>query len=230
MIVTYNGVPINLNGSIINYKRPYGSLYLLGDSTSNLSLTNEVDFRMGTGDFTIEWFQYRTDNNTFPRLFQIGDYPTTSIGVSLESGTFYFWSSGSPISFGSHGPLNNTWVHFAITRTSGVLRAFKNGTQLGTDINNTDDFDDTLNTFRIGNESTPSNGASFGGYITNFHWVKGVSKYITNFTVPTDNINPIPESKLLLLATNNSDLIKDSSGTNKIVTNNNVTWSDLTPF
>ena len=79
MIVTYNGVPINLNGSIINYKRPYGSLYLLGDSTSNLSLTNEVDFRMGTGDFTIEWFQYRTDNNTFPRLFQIGDYPTTSI-------------------------------------------------------------------------------------------------------------------------------------------------------
>ena len=69
-----------------------GSILFDGTTNGNLSIANDVDFRNGTGDFTIEWYQYQIDSHLFPRIFQIGTYPTTSIGVSIEGGAFYYWS------------------------------------------------------------------------------------------------------------------------------------------
>jgi hypothetical protein len=232
MIITYNGNVLNFGGNIVNFQQPimFGSLLFGGVSTSNLSISNDIDFRMESGDFTIEWFQYQTDSNSFPRIFAIGDFPSTSIGVSIEGNTFFFWASGSAISFGNVFPYKNQWVHFAITRQGTDLRVFKNGQQIGSTTTNSTNFNNTTSVLRIGNESTTSNGASFGGNITNFHWVKGFAKYTSNFSVPTINITILPETKLLLLSNNESQPVKDSSTLNKTVTNNNTTWSNLTPF
>ena len=65
------------------------SLSFTGNSTSYLRIPNTNDFDFGTGDFTIEWYQYQTDNNPYPRIFQVGNYPSVSIGVSIEGGIFY---------------------------------------------------------------------------------------------------------------------------------------------
>jgi hypothetical protein len=210
----------------INYG---GSMFFSGTSTSNLLITNDIDFRMGVGDFTIEWWQYQTDNNSFPRIFAIGNFPSTSIGVSIESTIFYFWSNGSPISFGSVGTFKNMWVHFAITRNSNTLRVFKNGNQLNSTTNSFN-FNNTVTNLRIGNETNVSSSASFGGYITNFHWIKGFTKYTSNFTSPTEPFQPLLDTKLLLRATDNTTLNVDSSDLNKIITNNNVSWNYLNPF
>jgi hypothetical protein len=40
------------------------SLLFSGNNTSYIEIVNHIDFQLGTGEFTIEWFQYRTDNNT----------------------------------------------------------------------------------------------------------------------------------------------------------------------
>jgi hypothetical protein len=61
------------------------SLLFAGTANSNLRIPNTDAFDFGTGDFTIEWYQYQTDTNSFPRIFQVGNYPTTSIGVSIEN-------------------------------------------------------------------------------------------------------------------------------------------------
>ena len=42
------------------------SLSFLGNATSYLRIPNTNDFDFGTGDFTIEWYQYQTDTNYFP--------------------------------------------------------------------------------------------------------------------------------------------------------------------
>ena len=66
------------------------SLSFIGNATSYLRIPNVADLNFGTGDFTIEWYQYQTDSNSFPRIFQIGKYSVgagISIGVSLEGGT-----------------------------------------------------------------------------------------------------------------------------------------------
>ena len=212
-----------------------GSMSFSGLSTSNLSIPNDVDFRFGTGNFTIEWFQYLDSTaGSFPRIFSIGTYSGQNIAVSLEGSssgrTFYFWGSGA-ISFGSiSSGLNNTWNHFAITREGTNLKLFRNGTQFGTTKTNSTDFNNTTFALRIGNETTTSSGAAFKGQITNFRWVKGVALYTSDFAVPTSPLSATAQTKLLLLATDAATVSTDSSGNNKVVTNNNVTFSSNKPF
>jgi len=211
-----------------------GSLFFNGADNSNLSVPNDVDFRNGTGDFTIEWFQYATTvGNSYPRIFSIGSYAAQSIAVSQEgsdaSRTFYAWISGANI-IESAQNYSNTWVYFALCRQGTNFRVFKNGTQIGTTLTNSTNFNDTTNALRIGNETTPSGGAAFKGYITNFRWTKGVALYTSNFTRPSAPLTASANTSLLLLATSNATASTDSSGKNKTVTNNSVTWNALTPF
>ena len=210
-----------------------GSLLFDGTANSNLSVPNDVDFRNGTGDFTIEWFQYATTvGNAYPRLFSIGSYPA-SIAVSQEgsdaSRIFYAWISGANI-IESNQNYSNTWIYFALCRQGSNFRVFKNGTQIGTTLTNSTNFNDTTNALRIGNETNTSAVAAFTGYITNFRWTKGVALYTSNFTRPSAPLTASANTSLLLLATSNATASTDSSGKNKTVTNNSVTWNALSPF
>jgi hypothetical protein len=205
-----------------------GSMLFAGTSSSNLSIANSADFRFGTGDFTIEWWQYQTDTNSAPRIFAMGTYPSQSIGVSLEGGSFYLWVSGAN-NMGTT-PTKNAWHHVAISRSGTSLKLFVDGTQKGSTLTNSTNFADASNLLRIGNETSATTNAAFGGKITNFHWVKGTAKYTANFTPSTSPLTAVANSKLLLLASTSSALVTDSSGTSKTVTNNSVTWDSASPF
>lgn len=205
-----------------------GSMLLAGTASSYLTIANDADLRFGTGDFTIEWWQYQTDNNSAPRAFSIGTYSTASIAVSIEGGTFYYWN-GSPRNMGTVS-LKNAWHHIAVSRSGTSTRVFIDGTQKGSTLVDSTDYNNTTQTLRIGNESSASTGAGFGGNITNFHWVKGTAKYTSNFTPSTTPLTAVANSKLLLKATNSAGLLTDSSGLGKTVSNNNVTWDSKTPF
>lgn len=206
-----------------------GSLLFAGTASSNLSIANDVDLRLGTGDFTIEWWQYQTDTNSAPRPFAMGTYPSSTIGVSLEGGIFYFWNGSSPVNMGST-PSKNAWHHIAIARSGTSLKVFVDGTQLGTTQTNSTNFSDATNLLRIGNETSTSLGAAFGGKITNFHWVKGTAKYTSNFTPSTSPLSTVANTKILLKATDSGSATTDSSASPKTVTNNSVTWDSSNPF
>jgi hypothetical protein len=203
-----------------------GTMSFAGTTASNLSVSNTVSLRMETGDFTIEWYQFQTDTNSWPRIFSFGTYPSTNLGVSFEGGTFYVWDGGSARPMGSLGTYKNQWVHFALSRQSGTLRTFKDGVLLATRANTTTNYNSTL-AMRIGNESTTSSGASFGGYLTNFRMVKGSALYTTAFDRPEQPLTAVSGTSLLLLASTNLTVTSDSSGLNQTVTNNNVTWASF---
>jgi hypothetical protein len=212
-----------------------GSLRFTASGTSGISIPNDIDLRMGTGDFTIEWFQYQlaTSGTNYQRLFSIGSFPSQSIAVSLEgidsSRDFYAWiSSGNRILSGLN--MLNTWIHFAICRSGSTLRVFRNGTQIGSNISNSTNFSNSSNVLRIGNESTTSATAAFNGYITNFHWVKGTALYTANFTRPSAPITPVANTMLLLRATTSGTAFTDSSVKGKVATSDGVAWNALTPF
>jgi len=169
-------------------------LFFLGNDTSYLKIPNANGFDFGTGDFTIEWYQYQTDNNPFPRIFRVGTHPTATIGVSIEPGIteenvpvgkFYYWAFDDTLRRSNLTPSSykNKWVHFAICRASGVTKVYMNGTSIFSmvDITNYNGAADLI----IGNESTQSDDTAFGGYIKYFTWVKGVALRTANFTVPT---------------------------------------------
>ena len=215
-----------------------GSIFFDGTAASNLSIANDIDFRLGTGNFTIEWFQYvLAGGGTAGRIFSIGTYTelapnNISIAVSLEgsdaSKIFYAWLS-SPNAIETSNYLN-TWNHFAIVRNGTSLRIYKNGTQIGSTLTVSTDFNNSINALRIGNETVTSEIAAFRGYITNFRWTKGEAIYTSNFTRPSAPLTAGANTKLLLRATTSGTVATDSSGLGKTVTNTGVTWNALTPF
>jgi hypothetical protein len=166
-----------------------GYSYSFNGTTSNyLNVQSDDSWDFGTGDFTIEWFQYQTDSNFAPRIFSIGSDPSANIACSIEEGEFYAWfSSGEP--FGNLNPdditpYKNVWIHFAIVRQSGILRVYKNGAQFGTGISNTTNISNSTALY-IGSEANQSVAGMYGGYLTNIRIVKGLAVYTGNFIVPT---------------------------------------------
>lgn len=204
------------------------SLSFIGDETSYLNIPNTNEFNFGTGDFTIEWYQYQTDANPFPRIFQVGSYDDEiSIGVSIEMGEgsamFYYWSNSSPnaVTELPRESYINKWVHFAICRVSGITNIYMNGTSIfsmedGSDFN-------SLQNLVIGNEAIPSTGAAFGGYLYYFSWVKGIGLYTGNFTVTNAYPTVSDETVLLLKADEFVGTLGES------VENYNVTTSPNAP-
>jgi hypothetical protein len=166
-------------------------------------------------DFTIEWFQYtNTTQTSYPRIFSVGVYPNTSIGVSIESGTFYFWYGGNilngnmqNINFVPQG-IENTWVHFAIVRNSGIIKIYQNGVLQLSQTMGTNYIMDSSEPLWLGGDGLNPNGL-FNGYITNFHIVKGFAVYTSDFTPPVTQLIPLPTTVLLLLGDPSGS---DSSG------------------
>ena len=169
-----------------------------GNSYSFISSTNSFidtpassDWAVGTGDFTVEWFQYQTIINGFQRAFTVDDYNSIDIGVSIENTTFYYWNNSAVRRSISSATTTNTWYHWAVSRQNGITRIFRNGSKQGTDLTDNNNISNIVDELTIGNENIPSTVAAFVGYITNFRWVKGLAVYTGNFTVPTSALSAV---------------------------------------
>ena len=209
--------------------------YSFSASDRYLRIPANSDFAPGTGEYTVEWFHYMNALNNWPRVFTIGSYlaPYISFAITIEAGAIFLWRNGSFLytSLGISSNYLNKWIHFAISRIGTTTRLYMNGTSI---IDTVDDIDlnDIVTDMYIGNEmGAYMYGTYFDGYITNFHFVKGTGLYSgTTLSIPTSPISAVANTKLLLNASSNGTMLFDASGTNKIVTNNNVTWINQTPF
>lgn len=200
------------------------SLSFLGNATSYLQVPSTPDLNFRTNDFTVEWYQYQTDSNSFPRIFQIGSYETLiSIGVSIENGSFYYWnnSTANLITTLQSEDYKNKWIHFAISRHAGTTRIFMEGTQIGS-IADTTDYNST-DPLVISNESAKSNQTAFGGYMVYFSWVNGQGLYTADFTVSTNYTQNTSDTKLLINAYNSAGTLGNS------VVNSNVGVYETSP-
>ena len=158
-----------------------------------VSVPGSSGFAFGTGDYTIEWFQYQTTSTSYPRLVWYAStagvtYPT--LGISLE-GSFYHWYSSGYLNLSSYGTILNNWVHFALVRISSKVYVYKNGSLISTagGVSNTTNFTDTSSTFYIGSKSNGGlQSEQFIGSITSFRVCKGVGVYTGNFTTPTSKL------------------------------------------
>lgn len=150
-----------------------------------ISVPGSTGFAFGTGDYTVEWFQYETDTNSFPRYFWYGTTP--SFGLSIEGATYipYVWGGGAT-SMGTTSSNRNSWIHYALVRISGSVKLYRNGTQSGNTITKTTDITDTSSTFYFGSKAgTGLFSEQFGGSMTSIRVCKGVGVYTGSFTVPT---------------------------------------------
>jgi hypothetical protein len=190
-IASVTGATTN-GGVYVSSQSPFGTgtSYQFNGTTGYLSYSAGTDFALGTGDFTIEWFQYQTSQPSNPRIFQIGNYASQSIGCSIEGSAasciFYIWVPGASNvkTFTSSGNLNS-WIHFAIVRIGTSLKVYQNGTQIGTTLTNSSSLGNSTQNLSVGQETSPTANSYFPGNITQFRWTKGLGIYTGNFTTPT---------------------------------------------
>jgi hypothetical protein len=222
-----------------------GSNYFSGDDYLVVSDSTDEDFLLADEDFTIEWYQNYNYDGQSPIVFSKGVENDVDIMFSIENGNrIYLWIKNYYYDFGYFYGLDY-WNHFAITRNNNIIRLFKNGTELkaigssndnfwaGQDILFQGSLVSTGYPLIIGNAGSSSSNRQYYGAITNFRWIKGTCLYDANFDVSTSPLKNLPNTKLLLLSKNETDLLLDSSSENKTVTQGGsgpTDWSDDSPF
>ena len=202
------------------------SLYFRGTVNSYISIPNNASLNFEAGDFTIEWFQYQTDTNTIPRIFQRGGgylgvegfYGFIVVTISAPEYVYVRDTNFFRVSPLTSNSYRNKWIHFAVCRSGGITSVYINGTlkfEASPDMYNYTNAGDLF----IGNDNTLASNKAFGGYMYYFHYIKGVAKYTANFTVSTAMVTAIPETVLLLTAAGASGSLGNT------VTNNAETFA-----
>lgn len=202
-------------------------------SSQYLSTLSSSGYAFGTGNFTIEFWVYRTSAarqdwfdlnggtnrlliyapSTFPTYYSTGGVGiTSSIAISLS-----------------------TWAHIAVVRISGTTTLYVNGVSGGT---YTDSLNFNAQPLTIGKDSGGSTYVT--GNISNLRIVNGVGVYTGAFTPPTSsltatqsagtNIAAITGSQTSLLTLQNSIYVDNSVNALTITTTGNpTTTSSIAP-
>jgi hypothetical protein len=213
-----------------------GSLEFAKQSiTSFIKYEESSDFAVGSGPFTIEWFQWKQPEYEFSRIFSIGTYPEAKIAVSIEGGTLYFWMNGGVIltaAISEFPDYTQTWKHIAITRDNLDLISIYFDGQRVASTTSSESVTDIQSPLTIGNEDVVTTGAQYRGYLTDFHWVTGESLYSgETLQIPTSPIQSTLNSKLLLNANSLQTEFTDSSPSNRVPSEvSSVTWSSYGPY
>jgi hypothetical protein len=204
---------------------------------TNVSYPNDTSLAIGTGAFTIEWFQYYEDSDTNAIVFSIGTFGAgdgNEISITYVGTQLYLFTDGSSSNVSS-AVTKNVWQHVAVVGNGGVdgsrnVKVYVNGELKLTRTTNYD-ITQTTSALRIGNQTNASvaNG-NYAGLLTNFRWVKGTQVYTSDFTPPTNSLTAISGTQLLLLALNETDVVNDSSAANRTPTNTGVVYSSSNPF
>ena len=219
-----------------------GSIQFNG-STQYLNIANTSAFGLGAGDFTIEYWWRPTVSRRSDVIDLWGTGPGGAnnatrliFGARVLGNNLGIWVDSTPTSIvynAISGPtlasLLNTWNHIALTRQSGSIKLWLNGTQSGSTYSAaTLDFGTSMAMNIMGDHGAGANGS---GNITNIRLVTGTALYTATFTPSASPLTAVGGTQLLLNTPNDANFLKDSSTNNFTVTNvGSVAASALNPF
>ena len=179
------------------------NLTLFGDTSTSTTQTKYADTAMyfdgtgdfvritnmpifGTNDFTVEGWIYNLSGGASRNIADARTGSSWTIQAASNEYKVYDEVTASYIhtTTGSFETNNlNSWIHIAWCRSGSTSRFFINGTQVGSDVSNSSNYQNT--SVRIGSRYSEDQ-QYFQGYIENFQILKGIAKYTSNFTAPTE--------------------------------------------
>ena len=166
-------------------QQKFGSASLLLDGTGDyVQLPTTEDNGLGTTNFAIEcWIRPSSVSGTQHIIdFRTGSATDTAPKLYLSGTTVHFGSGNT--SHASGGTVSTgTWYHIAVSRFGGVTKLFLDGTQIGSNYTDTNDYGSTKPVI-IGASYT-SGLEAFAGHIDEVRISKAAHRYTTNFTSPT---------------------------------------------
>lgn len=166
------------------------SIYIDGPNGDYISLPASDNYKLGTGDFTLEtWVKVLLVSNDSGRrrLFNQVDTASSTTGqleLMVYPDGYIYVRSGSNIFATTTDFSDGSWYHLALVRHNGVLKVYVDGS-LENSANNTTDFSPSSISPIIGRASSTASNSRFQGYIQDFRISKGKARYTANFTPPT---------------------------------------------
>ena len=224
--------PSGVSGSSKLTKITEGAVSFDG-SGDYLSLINNNDFNISTGDWTIEGFLYAKSPSTTSVFLNKRSNGSTYqwIAVALVSGQFtvYATSNGSSwdiISGTSFGTaVANKWHHWAVVRNGNTFTGYLDGVGKVLTTSSSSISLDTAD-LHIGSDT---DGTSFSGFLSNVRIIKGTALYTSNFTPPFAPLTNVTNTKLLCCQSNISAITAAVSPVT-ITTTGNAVATNFNPF
>ena len=211
-------------------------------SSDYLSIADNSDFALGSGDFTFEaWIKYDALNANGAGW--LTDWATAAGGLGWYFGTaatgggsnrFVFgWSdTGSNINTIDSGhtvKADGHFHHYSVTRSGTTLYFFVDGNLIKTNAGVTESFYNPSGAIAIG--QNPDVGGSawlLNGKISNLRLIKGTCLYTTSFRPPTKPLTSITNT--VLLCCNNSSVTGSTITPSTITAVGSPTASTDSPF
>jgi hypothetical protein len=148
----------------------------------------------GTGDFTIEFWMNASAAGTYVAVVgtqSIGGSATAGMWrvsnrLNSANGLYFNYTTGSgfvDVTFSITNYNDGTWRHIAVSRASGSLRAFVDGTQVGGIFPTNQSFTSGQ---RLNVGWNAQDGQFYTGYIDDLRITRGFARYTANFTPPTE--------------------------------------------
>jgi hypothetical protein len=201
-----------------------------------LTVARNAAFTLGTNNHTIEFWMRQTSRGLYDCPFSYYAGATTQAAnnyyLNVGSSQFYLilGAGGSwamTLNLGT-APSLNDWHHYAIVRIGNTFYVYVDGILRGSNAGVT-----TSITAQGASGTALSVGyavhsGGITGWITNFRYVNGTALYTGNFrpTGPLESTGA--QTELLLLHSDSTSLLKDSSENNFTVVNSTgVTWDSL---
>jgi alpha-tubulin suppressor-like RCC1 family protein len=203
------------SGNTLGYKYGYTELLVERALRFNFGMLNYVrvpshsDLDLGTGDFTIEWWQYGHDSASVnPYVFSRSGAAGTL--MRYYEAAYDSFTNLSYLALGSQVPVNGSyqdlsiWRHCSINRVSGVTKFYINGNE-SLSVNDTTNYSGNYDLY-IGNHHNPIANDDYSGYIYGFTYVKGAALRTATFTPPRSQIKSVTAGTLVLSLTGTSAL------------------------
>lgn len=186
---TAKAVTANGNAQIDTAQYKFNGASGLFDGTGDyLSLADSADFTWN-GDFTVD-FQARFNTNTNGKVIfghannTFGTNENFEIIANVLADTLtVYCGAATDLTIYNITLDIDTWYHIAVVRTSGVIKVFVNGSQIGADWANTRTPNSGAGGVYIGTDFNAVNFMS--GWLEEFRISKGIARWTANFTPPT---------------------------------------------
>lgn len=192
-------------------------------NNSKITVPSAAMSTIGTNDFTLEMWLNPGSLGVYQRIISLGGYSQPgNFEVELTNGILVhingaFTDYGGAIS-------TNTWYHLAVSRNSGSVRVFLNGSQIGT----TTTQSGAISNSAVLSIGTDNLGDYFNGYISDLRIVHGTGLYTSNFAVPSNYLTAVSGTQLLTLQS--STLVDNSSNNYTITVVQNAPTAGMSTF
>lgn len=169
-----------------------GSGSFASASSQGVTFPDHADWNVGSGDFTIDAWIYLNSTGANQAIVHHGDQATNSNSnlmlrvnnANQLTGNVWYGGSASG-DFSTTGTISaSTWTHVAMVRNGSTITLYIDGTGSGTFNISTNTMNDSSEVLRVGFVAV--NGYYMNGFIDELRFSKGIARWTSNFTPPSE--------------------------------------------